>query len=326
MFTSDRSQRNEEAMAEFWEYLSLFFWYHRLVKLLLHLSTGQCELQRICYKRRRGALRTGQVEKSLRQSKTKELKELVDRAGVSIEDAVALIISVKKINRAQETGFSDSMTICLKQICGYTDLCCEVEKLRKEAYSSDNATHEEKLMQLWKLMMPNTEMKERISKQWGVIGFQGTDPQTDFRGMGVLALDNLLFFATEHTEAARKVLSHSHHPHFWFSYAIAGINITSLALQFLNEGILRNHFYNCKQDRPTVEDFHQVYCYLYFEFSKFWISEEPESVMQFGPVRDKFAEMMTGFLKDTDVVLELKYNSVMADEASIASISTLDAE
>lgn len=48
--------------------------------------------------------------------------------------------------------------------------------------------------------------------------------------------------------------------------------------------------------------------------------------MQFGQVRDKFAEMMTGFLKDTDVVLELKYNSVMADEASIASISTLDAE
>lgn len=45
--------------------------------------------------------------------------------------------------------FSDSMTICLKQICGYTDLCCEVEKLRKEAYSSDNATHEEKLMQVW---------------------------------------------------------------------------------------------------------------------------------------------------------------------------------
>ena len=65
---------------------------------------------------------------------------------------------------------------------------------------------------------------------------------------------------------------------------------------------------------------------MYFEFSKFWISEEPESVMQFGPVRDKFAEMMTGFLKDRNVVLELKYNSVMADEASIASVSTLDAE
>lgn len=48
--------------------------------------------------------------------------------------------------------------------------------------------------------------------------------------------------------------------------------------------------------------------------------------MQFGPVRDKFAEMMTGFLKDTNVVLEVKYSPVMADEASIASVSTLDAE
>ena len=50
-------------MADFWEYLSFFFWYRRLVKLLLHLSTGQCELQRICYKRRCGAPRTAQVGK-----------------------------------------------------------------------------------------------------------------------------------------------------------------------------------------------------------------------------------------------------------------------
>ncbi|XP_068702462.1 ELMO domain-containing protein 2-like isoform X1 [Montipora foliosa] len=317
---------SEEIMAEFWEYLSFFFWYRRLVKLLLHLSTGQCELQRICYKRRCGAPRTAQVEKSLRQSRKKELRELVDRAGVNIQDAVALIITLKKINRAQETGFADSMVICLKQICGYSDLCCEVEKLREESYSSNDPSHEERLMQLWKLMMPNTELKERISKQWGDIGFQGTDPQTDFRGMGVLALDNLQFFASKHTAAARKVLSHSHHPHFWFSYAIAGINITALALQLLNKGILRNHFYNSKQDRPTVVDFHQVYCYLFFEFSNFWISEEPESIMEFSRVRDKFAEKMTELLRNTNVTLELSYNSVTCDEASLSSVSTLSAE
>ena len=40
-------------------------------------------------------------------------------------------------------------------------------------------------------MMPNTELKERISKQWGDIGFQGTDPQTDFRGMGWLDVSML---------------------------------------------------------------------------------------------------------------------------------------
>ncbi len=32
----------------------------------------------------------------------------------------------------------------------------------------------------------------RITKQWQNIGFQGDDPKTDFRGMGILGLENLL--------------------------------------------------------------------------------------------------------------------------------------
>ena len=44
--------------------------------------------------------------------------------------------------------FVDSMFICLNQICGYTDLCLDIEQLRKQPYSSDDATHEKKLMQV----------------------------------------------------------------------------------------------------------------------------------------------------------------------------------
>lgn len=32
----------------------------------------------------------------------------------------------------------------------------------------------------------------RVTKQWQSIGFQGQDPKTDFRGMGILGLENLL--------------------------------------------------------------------------------------------------------------------------------------
>ena len=32
--------------------------------------------------------------------------------------------------------------------------------------------------------MPGTPLKQRLTKQWGDLGFQGEDPQTDFRGMG----------------------------------------------------------------------------------------------------------------------------------------------
>lgn len=42
------------------------------------------------------------------------------------------------------------------------------------------------LTQLWNLMMPDTPLEERITKQWGDLGFQGRDPMTDFRGMGML--------------------------------------------------------------------------------------------------------------------------------------------
>lgn len=42
------------------------------------------------------------------------------------------------------------MFICLNQICGYTDLCHDVEKLRRVPYSSGDASHENRLMQVLK--------------------------------------------------------------------------------------------------------------------------------------------------------------------------------
>lgn len=46
-------------------------------------------------------------------------------------------------------------------------------------------------LQLWEFLKPNTPLESRISKQWCEIGFQGDDPKTDFRGMGLLGLYNL---------------------------------------------------------------------------------------------------------------------------------------
>lgn len=40
-------------------------------------------------------------------------------------------------------------------------------------------------------MMKGTELSGRKSKQWEILGFQGSDPATDFRGGGILSLDSL---------------------------------------------------------------------------------------------------------------------------------------
>lgn len=105
-----------------------------------------------------------------------------------------------------------AMRICFLQIYGYKNLVKEIESLRSIPYDSQNSEHERKLVQLWEVLNPSYPLSGRISKQWTEIGFQGDDPMTDFRGMGILGLENLLYFSTNHTKIARLILLHSNHP------------------------------------------------------------------------------------------------------------------
>ena len=61
-------------------------------------------------------------------------------------------------------------------------------------------------MELWNGLRPFHRLPSRLCKEWGEIGFQGQDPATDFRGMGMLGLEQLLYFTTKHNKTALKVL------------------------------------------------------------------------------------------------------------------------
>ena len=49
--------------------------------------------------------------------------------------------------------------------------------------------------------------------------------------------------------------------------------------------------------------------YLAYEFNKFWIQEEPESIMEFNLYREKFHEKVKRLLLDPDVTLILNLDS-----------------
>ena len=104
------------------------------------------------------------------------------------------------------------MRTVLLQVYGYRHLQSEVLLFKCTPYDADNAEHEEKLIQLWSHLMPDQPLESRISKQWTEIGFQGNDPKTDFRGMGMLGLENLLYLSNKYSAIARHILSHSNHP------------------------------------------------------------------------------------------------------------------
>ncbi|XP_033942393.1 ELMO domain-containing protein 2 [Pseudochaenichthys georgianus] len=287
-----------------WQYVYTSFLRYWL-KWFIRQATGTCELQRICSGNKPGARRTSKAEYSLRSSKNKVLRGALEAGKDQLEKCADQIMKEKNVKPQKDPLFKESLHICLLQITGNSSLYVSVENMRKEVFSSENQEHEAMLLKLWDLLMPTVKLDSRITKQWGDIGFQGDDPKTDFRGMGLLGLINLVFFSENYTEEARQVLSHANHPKLGYSYAIVGINLTEMAYSLLKSGELKPHFYNTVPGTPELRQFHQLYCYLAYEFDRFWVAEEPESIMQFNQYREKFHTIVKTNLRDPDVNLTL---------------------
>ncbi|XP_030218298.1 ELMO domain-containing protein 1 isoform X1 [Gadus morhua] len=299
----------------------------RGLKFVARKLTGRCELQRICYNNKHGARRTLKIESSLKYSKNELLRSALSVHPDKVEKSIDDIMALKKINLDTNPQLGISLQASLLQVVGYRSLVGEVEKLRREPYDCENAHHETLLMQLWKELRPDTPLTGRISKQWCEIGFQGSDPKTDFRGMGLLGLHNLLYFAEHDKANALQVLHDSLQPKHkslpskasemspseWeqksldkaigFSFAIVGINITDLAYSLLVSGALKTHLYNVAPELPSLLHFQQTFCYLMQEFHRFWTEEDPGDIMEFNRIRSKFHHRILKQLKHPDTAL-----------------------
>ncbi|XP_045203580.2 ELMO domain-containing protein 2-like [Mercenaria mercenaria] len=282
---------------------TLYIYLRPMFKWIIRRVTGKCELLRIVYQYPNGAARTKYVEYSLKHSSHHELKRLVKETDTNIEAAVVLVMKTKFILPEVHSQFEHIFRQSLTQINGYVRLQHEVETVRQVKYSSENSDHEDKLMKLWNILTDGEKLTSRTCSQWSQIGFQGEDPQTDFRGMGQLGLDQLLYFSTKYTAEARSLLSKSHNQYFGYSFAIVGINLTELVYTLLKHGNLRTHYYNNKSSKPTIEDFHEVYCYVFFDFDTFWFNEKPKDIMEFGRIREKYRKKLVARLKEKDTVL-----------------------
>ncbi|KAH9628887.1 hypothetical protein HF086_017816 [Spodoptera exigua] len=242
------------------------------------------------------------------QSRTRDVKEVVayldgvvyERRFIPryfrdiLDPSIGIILRAKKINPKLHGTFVVSFRRCLEQIWSYRSLVDQVELLRQTQYDSTNDDHEDKLLKLWSLLVPDTLLEAR-----------GDDPKTDFRGMGLLGLENLLYFATEYPQVSSHVLSHSLHPKYGYTYAIVGINITSMAYYLLKDGSAKTYMFNAKQNLPNVNLFHKFYCYLFYEFDKMWIESKPANIMEFSDIFKKFENAVRIELADPASVFRI---------------------
>ncbi|KAK5981616.1 Engulfment and cell motility domain containing protein [Trichostrongylus colubriformis] len=79
----------------------------------------------------------------------------------------------------------------------------------------------------------------RKGNHWQDVGFQGTDPATDFRGTGILGLIQLYCMAKDLPEGKLAEIVHMsrQEPHD-FPLAVVGINITAILINSLRQGEL----------------------------------------------------------------------------------------
>ncbi|KAI8644111.1 ELMO/CED-12 family-domain-containing protein [Parasitella parasitica] len=221
------------------------------------------------------------IDKSIFYSKQLvEEKFHLTQAGCQTNSILKAIIEKKRFPR-QSTSSPAAHVLAksLEQIFQSNMLLNTVEELVSTKYDSSNHLHEEKLLKLWEEMMPGTELESRLTTQWVEIGFQGNDPATDFRGMGLQGLHDLLYFIQNHANHALSCLQHASHPIYWYPYAIVGINITKFAYQMLESKKLQLYLFQHGTDVITFQEF---YCYLFYKFDQFWVTHQPQlTVMDF---------------------------------------------
>lgn len=96
--------------------------------------------------------------------------------------------------------------------------------------------HQDALRQLWRLSYPDRPLPSLKSELWKEMGWQGSDPSTDFRGGGFISLENLIFFAKTYPESFRNLLHkrNGNRSEWEYPFAVAGINISFMLVQMLD--------------------------------------------------------------------------------------------
>jgi len=266
--------------------------------------SGKHKIQWIC-KHMKGVEKMRAIEECFTNSRYQALKDY--RTYNSAKDLSNALIQEKEIKPAKDPEFIARINSILNPMCEINKITKEAHDLKKTLYDSSNSEHEERLMLLWSTLQPDRQLDARRSEMWADIGFQGHDPATDFRGMGMLGLETLLYISQQST-SAQHLLAAAGHPQYGFSLAITSINMTAECVKLLENGPLRNHFYyKCLHGgsrQLTLEDFYKLQCQVLLMFVDYWQAAKPRCIMEFNIHKAAFVETLKATLESAKPLIE----------------------
>jgi ELMO/CED-12 family len=288
-----------------WRALSLAI--YRMVKRARRLASGRGALARLLSAPPPPRGRALALFREWRDSRelAGAFGEYARDPGMDVGAAADAIIAVK--GDAGEGGCRAALERCLEALRLVAGVRQDVELLRGTKFDEGVAEHEARLEALWEVLQPGRVREGgRISKDWGHVGFQTKDPKSDFRGGGLLGLEQLLYFARSRTDVARRMLVEPADDAARYPWACAGINVTMKAVGgMMEDGPLDIVLFGGAERvvasggsaGAMLAVFHGVYADLFERLHRDWVAAEPENVLAFGPI---FAETMKRALSELE--------------------------
>lgn len=159
----------------------------------------------------------------------------------------------------------------------------------KVPFDGSLVEHQDALKALWRLAYPNRQLPPLKSELWKDMGWQGSDPSTDFRGGGFISLENLIFFAQEYPESFQRLLhkQDGERAEWEYPFAVAGINISFMLAQMLDlqsekpSSTVGIRFLELLSEDPLAFD--HLYCVAFQMMDSQWL-EKRSSYMEFNDV------------------------------------------
>ena len=309
---------------------------HTFKKIFKFLQTGKHEFERICESQCDIYEKTMLFDNWLERTKCKPIRMFLDkhfgknsksRTEQTINSITKLTNEIVKIiQKSKRTSLSvkceANLRDILQRILFYKLSLSFAERMAATKYDQEISSHVEKLISLWNNLVeadgytckqtnrqlnafPEELRKERlhnsndiVSSRWSHIGFQGSDPGTDFRGMGVLGLTQLEYLSQRPNKLAVDLLRRSLNEKHSYPFAIVGINITYNLLALLKDGSLKHFYYDtgnslfAKRNKNLVTTLNDLYVELFLRFDCFWHESEPENIFAFRELIDKFISVI----------------------------------
>ncbi|KAI9136248.1 ELMO/CED-12 family-domain-containing protein [Paraphysoderma sedebokerense] len=254
------------------------------------------------------------IERSLLYSVQLTLERTsIESKECGLNEVVQMILYKKRFPNRGDPRTPEAIILrqAMNKIHASYKLVYELNARAATRYDSSNKSHERRLLELWQLLMPVEKLTDRFTEQWIKIGFQGRDPATDFRGMGVLSLDDLIYFAKTYPTVCSAVLESSRHPICWYSFALVGINITAFTLQLIRTRRLQYWLFTYNVDKVGKDLYHEFYCYLFKQFNNYWVSRNI-TVME-------FERVFAVFKKNVEMDLVHRKKGMVLDEEKVRS-------